>query len=563
MFNYSKIWVVCFLIISPLIAREMRTPLALQYGPLHKVCYNYSNSTCAGSVWASAYHRKANCAFGPCNNATITLAQLLFGAANFRGAQAFVPGTSSLFAPFLTRALLSPRFVYRERGGVIGADLEHCVNEKWDVGVRAVLPIRSVRVTRTKNGVTTGSSDLGGQALDDVIINQPDGFAYRLDFLSQLPYACEGLGLQYPIVNYHDLDFPPENPITISNQDITDQNNNPVTTIKRIDGSTPSGTFAVPQAVATSLPALSADGNSGAQDERQRFVVATDYTPLGSNISNQSTLWIVPTFDPVTGRLVAPARIIRAHVNELLDCCILPSAEALFAQCGITFNSQCIKGFGDLDTELFVRYHITDCLDAEGIFGVRFPTGKKIKNPGAVLAQPLGNNGHTELMLGAKIAWDLSDILLANLDASYSFVLPHNEQVAAAFLGATIKNIGPATSARISWNYVFCRATLTIFNPWCCTSGIIVGYEFYGKSCDKINFFCCNHKGILADCLGRQQLLDGKLLAQNTKRSAHKIRGELFWDHNCISLFAGGAYTIAGKNIQKDIDWYGGIRVSF
>ncbi len=99
------------------------------------------------------------------------------------------------------------------------------------------LPIKQIQMKSCQRLATTATPvDYFGSPLSsfvqETVATSGDQsyhtYAYRLDFLSKLPYACTGIGLEYPIVVYHDTDFV-NLPLTLSNVDITDANNNPVT----------------------------------------------------------------------------------------------------------------------------------------------------------------------------------------------------------------------------------------------------------------------------------------------------------------------------------------------
>lgn len=312
--------------------------------------------------------------------------------------------------------------------------------------------------------------------------------------------------------------------------------------------------LAISQAQAQQLPILASDGSTGAR--RSRFASSVNYTPLGADLANQEQLFIVPSV--VGNQTVAPARVIEQQVDELIDCLHLNSEE-VFQECGISFNSQCLTGAGDLDTEFFAGYFFSDCLYGEAFAGIRWPTGKCSHNPQFVFRPSLGNNGHYEGTLGLQGLWQIHAWLKVKGDFSWHKVFRSHECVASAFQGNQIKNIGVPTPARISWNYILLHADLLITPPSTPSLGLDIGYELYHKKSDRICFTKKSH----VDCVGNVGILDGTVLARNTKVTGHKIRGEVFWKCNRFDVFGGGSFVFAGKNVPKESDWHLGAEVYF
>ena len=117
--------------------------------------------------------------------------------------------------PLLATSILGPRVKYEESGAVLGFDVQHYINDCWRLGFRASLPAKKIRIKRLKSQ-GNGMSDLGGQTIDEFFgqrtetINgaQIKSYAYRLDFLSKLPYTCKPCpAAALSIVNYADKTF--------------------------------------------------------------------------------------------------------------------------------------------------------------------------------------------------------------------------------------------------------------------------------------------------------------------------------------------------------------------
>ncbi|HEV2916356.1 MAG TPA: hypothetical protein VGW78_01270 [Candidatus Babeliales bacterium] len=499
------------------------------------------------------------------------LAALFFNKANFTMAQAL--GTNIPFPtlnPFLN-SLVSPRIKYTDSGGTIMLLAEKQMCDDCSIGFRTQLPFKTIKVKKTCSP-GPGSSILGGETINDVTVFREEtvdgatvnSFAFRLDFLSELPADCALPGLAVPFVNYHNPSFPGL-PITISNLDVTDNsnlNNLPLgpdnrnaVTVLQSDG-VPAGTLGVNQAIVQTLPALSGDGSSLTPHGRARFLFANNYTPLGLDTQEQSDMWIVPTVDVANDELVSRARIIETQVKRLLGC-IQTSPEAFFCACaGDSFANQTESGIGDLDIDTFIRYYPCDDMQLllEGFIGFRFPTAQST-NPRAIFALPLGNNGHAEVKVGTHARWQPSDWFVANIDLLYAKVCSAQKKVAAPFRGSVVKNLGPLLCANVGWNYTqgHADATWYLVRTRCINSYFHLGYELYYKAQDHI----CFNQFFARDCFGVRQPLNPCLLTRRTKQLSHKVYGDLALEWQPAQwvktiLFGGFNTVVSGNNVPKE-----------
>lgn len=564
-----------------LYGRDIRTPSILERGPINELFLELKSNECCEWIlnpWAGGYFTSAKKAFNNCGD-RVNYAYLYFGRTQFSAQDAFANSTAQEPTnPLLATSILGPRVKYDERGAVVGLNAQRWTSPTWRFGFRANIPWRRIHIKRLES-CGNGTSPLGGQTTADLAQNTTEtingatvpSFAYRLDFLSRLPYACTCLGLNYLIVNYRDTDFPFDLPVTISNQDISDVNGTPVSAIKRNNGTLPAQPFAILQSEAQQLPIINALATNIPENGRGRFDTSINYLPLGADPGMQATLFIVPSV--ANGNTVAPARVIQEQVNELLAC-ISPTAEAVFTDCGISFAPQCLKGVGDFDTELFAGHYFANCLYGEIFFGIKWPTGKRVKNPLLVFEQPLGNNGHYEYKMGLQALWDpsfyeyalsckprsrigrlckmLSQWIVFKGDLAVSIVEKGRENVAASFRGATVKNIGPCVPANLYWHYVTLHLDAIITSPSRC-SGLDIGYELYHKSSDRLCFF----NATAVDCLGTTEPLSSRPITDHTQVTCHKIRGELFGElpffKSPAYLFLGASGVVAGKNAPQEV----------
>ena len=215
-----------------LIAREFRLPI-----PLLKYIYHLeplvpSEETWTLNAWAGYFQRKCDTAYNVQSTDTHVspLSALLFNQADFPLNNVFgtqnVPPINILFS-----TIFSPRVKYIDRGAVFGLVGSHAINCNVVVGGRLSIPYRDFEMRLTQGPIVNNTLN---PALLNAVIREgaetipgdPSSktFAYRLDFLSELPATWTEPGINIKLVNYANNQFP-GNDITIANVDVT---NNPL-----------------------------------------------------------------------------------------------------------------------------------------------------------------------------------------------------------------------------------------------------------------------------------------------------------------------------------------------
>jgi hypothetical protein len=606
----GKIFLTCLGLACMLEAREFRTPLNVQQGtngyfhaPLeledeeleHKIKYD---------IWGAAYAQSAHKAYNNCHD-KVNVAQIFFGKESFRGKEVFANSTVSssgdAAATWLSFALLSPRVEYNENGAVFGGTiLGSWRDDTLRFGVRANLPYKVVEMHSDDC-----SCGLGEETIQDVCRRQSDLFvantdprvtldttidndwAYRLDFVSSLCSAS----CTIPLVQYGTG---AGDPTRIHGKDVTDTGNlspdpdfdgNPVHLLQVAVGNVPIGLLGGvwnPDVASTGF--VSGSGTGPGVGNRARFDDGIDYTALSTDITAQSQFWVVPTLvkNGAANELATTddANEIRNMIEQLINQIDFSSANFFFNNC-ISFATQKTRGVGDLDTELFAGYFFNKKTYGELQLGFSFPTGKKVKKPNLLYKTPTGNNGHMEIDLGAMAWFHAIDTVVLKGDASYHWVLESSERVAAPFVGATVKNINPILDADISWRYFIGHLDLTFLHPENPGLGFDVGYEFYWKKKDQVDFKClscpstsCDSNGICipfstvsgstaTDFFGNSQTLDACVLEKYTDRVSHKLKVEFFHHWNFGDLHAGWSQVFYGKNIMQETSYYLGMSINF
>lgn len=585
--------IIITILSTTLSAREIRSPL-LRDDPGYRLM-PLPLSPCKPwdvRAWGQAFESKADYAFCStnCINSSkhCPLSTIIFGQPTFTGAEVFSPlsvaasktvfngdGTNRTLTctPLLETSVLKPCLRFIDQGIMFALQAVRRINNSLSVGARASVPYRSFKITHPCSNPAFGGATLQNQLAEKrETVNGVSviSYAYRLDVLSGLPIGCTYPQNLFPVVDYFNT-LHLDNNITISNENVTDNvplpvnARNPISLIYQPDGNQPQGQWALPLAVAQTLPAL--PGNGQTTDPRTRFVDGTNYKPLGLDPVAQSELWVVPSVG--TTDLVPAALVIRDNIEELLETAF--STELFFQEnCGDCFASQKAHGIGDLQTEYFVRWQPTEIYYLEGLVGIRFPTGKRIEDPKQLLLWPTGNNGHYEYRIGAHFGAQPCNYFMFNVNSYYTYVAKREENVIASYAGATVKNIGsPTVPAQISWQYYLGHADATLMKP--CKKGILgvdVRYELYDKTKDHVTFKRCT----AIDCLGSSSTLCSSVLEERTHVVSHKIRTTLFYDTSPYnhddkrahwSIFGGYSTIVGGKNIAKEHGPYGGFMIIY
>ena len=236
------------------------------------------------------------------------------------------------------------------------------------------------------------------------------------------------------------------------------------------------------------------------------------------------------------------------------------------------FRTNQRTGFGDIDLDFFYEHMFSDEWCGEVFLGVRFPTGADDEYYGNPYKAHLGNGEHWELRFGGMVAWDALSWMNIKLDLTGAYAFEATEERAAVYQGSRVKNIGPKVDADVDWWYFIARLDFTFFHPKTKDLSTTIGYEFYYKTEDDINF----KQATRTSWLGRRwdvptgtwidyfDTLDNGLAEKNTEAIGHKIRFEGRYQLcQWLEAFAGGSYIFAGQNIPRESDFHGGVNVRF
>lgn len=520
------------------------------------------------ALWVNGYMRTANKAY-MAHRCTVPLSVLFFGQSCFPLRYAFADSSVSVPSNvWINLSNICPVIEHSEKGMQIGLEYGHDIlvrDHTMRVGIRGLLPVKSLCNTRCYTSYDA-QTEAGGinqvRSLSTEVVRGPEGkstvdnsFAYRLDFLSSLSLVDNK---NIPLISYSLV------PLTMNQDiDVTYNKESPIHLIRRSDGRVPSTPFAAAESDVLATPFLPADGSAAFGDsERGQFSGSYSYGPLATDMNNQAQYWVVPTvkwLDP-SYHLSDSAYTLRGVIENLVNYQIDNSIMDYFSDKNIDFNTYSCRGIGDLDAQLFALWSWPESMVwTELNCSFVFPTGKRVLNPLVLLAQPLGNNGHVEIGPGLEVGGYLARWCSLRGALSYSWVLCARECVAAAFKGACVKNIGPATPAYISWRYFNFTFDFNITEPHWHQFGINLAYNLYCKTRDCVAFTSAT----ALDFDGAAQTLDPCLLSCSTHVVSNKLQGELFWSSSFGAIYGGFSYVVSGKNVPVENMVYIGLGIEF
>ncbi len=557
--------------------------------------------------WGAGYVRTGCKAFadcGPCDKNkitrhTTTLGELFFGKAVFRGEEVFAGGTFAgplspaqelvnSVNPFLAFARIRPVFDYNETGAHIGIDFARTLgsDDRFHIGGRVYIPYKIIEIEQDT------SIELE-ETLDNVFITRivnldEDAFpndveyAMRYDFLSTLVFNTVATPSQVvvpdPVIRY---DSPIPGHISVIGTQISaptaagDGTNTDIPAayvVKSFDGTVPELPFRkVPTQVAGPL----GPNGEGVEGQSYFFETSGGYkNELRNDRDAQGTLFLVPRAIDNPGEdnddlLTKKAKTILTNVRDIIDGDLLISepASTFFANNGINLLAhECVRGVGDLFTEIYGGIgHYNDWF-VDGIFGVQFPTGKRTENAKKIYAPTTGNNGHVVVCLGLDAGWQPKPWFAFEIRPYFYHACKRTEHRAAPFAGQKVINIGPDIDVNVSWNYFVFRTDFSFFHPHNPDLGLQLGYELFAKGNDRASLGSCIpcNDPVATDLLGRpDQPLDVTIYEHNTNTLTNKLRGQIFYRCNYFEIFGGGTQVVSGRHAMKESEGHIGLVIYF
>jgi len=258
---------------------------------------------------------------------------------------------------------------------------------------------------------------------------------------------------------------------------------------------------------------------------------------------------------------------------------------------GFQMQSNEDTSFGDITADIFYEHTFNDDWRAELCLGVKFPTGNGGSDYGDMMHNAyrvqMGNGSHWEIKLGAWGAWQAVDWMNIKLDVEANFALEDTEQRCAAYKNATIKNFGPRADAEVDWFYFVGNLDFNFTHPKTKKIKGMLGYQFYYKTEDHIDFKNSKDSTWLGDRWNKADGtmapinpkvkedagtqwsaftmdLDGHVARMNTEAFAHRLRMEGAYSlSKYLTVAVGGLYTFAGQNMPAETDIHAGCNLRF
>ncbi len=593
-------------------ASDLRPPLLGMEGPLRFVPEAEVRDDSSVKFWVTMGTRQASQAFMDHGFSAVDYTNIIFNKDNFRVSDIFtdshISSRSESYLPLLRTARLSTQASYHERAAVFGMQWMYPVYEdRGRFGVRVKVPLKAVEIEREDlKGLP------GGAQLEDVVAvqqatNVPGGTGssralpsvqtrmMRFDFAEALTQSSD-LNLVFnfnttPNLSTRVLSGPndAENIVTARRRLAVVYS--PVGKVPHVPDIPTNVAVALNTAdPANQMPAsyalLPADGKISpnkvylfdSTSGKYRTLLDDNAPDAGVRRANQltkETMWLVPFGYEDSSSAISMAGTedggSMRTLNELSSRVTENVYQWLLAR-GYEFESSPRQGLGDMTIEAFYQHDFVPNMSSEFMVGVGVPLDRDNQFYSSPYKPRLGSGGHWDVFFGGSVACVLRNMFNFRVHGNYGIVLPAEEEVCATFKNTLIKGIGPKQEATIDWKHGVLNFDCTIFHPDSKTCSAVLGYQFYWKGKDNVSF----KKSDAATWLGKKYnlttrefdadsvALDAQLYAQNTDSIAHRLRMEvsLRIGSYCEVLF-GGAYTIAGRHIARDLDTHFGVHLTF
>lgn len=600
-------------------ASDFHAPLLALEGPVRFIVEVDGRDDSSVKFWSTVSFRKASEGLMDHGTSGVGMSSLIFNEAAFRVADIFsdsyVPSATEAYLPLLRTARVFTHATYSEQAIVFGAQWMYPVYEdRGRFGIRARVPYRYAEIEREDlSGVP------GGAQLEDVVAVQPvaaipngTGAAeilpadqsrmMRFDFAEALTQSND-LNLVFnfdakPMLGSVELSaLDSDNKVTAQKRLAVVHS--PLGQIPRVPDVPTNVAVALkvpdivgvgPGPVANQIPAsyvgLPADGKIA---ENKVYVFdstagkyrgllddnAVDATTRRANQRTKESMWLIPFGYETTAGVMSMAGTKEGgsmYVLNDLTARVTENVYQWFHARGYDFEGGPRQGVGDVEIEAFYQQDFVPDMTGEITVGVKIPIDRDRQFFKTPYKARLSNGGHWEAIAGGGVGFTLKKLLNVKMHGRYAFVLPEIEEVCATFKGSTIKGIGPREEASIEWSYATFNVDCTLFHPDSHTCSGVIGYQLYWKGRDKVAYKNAQAESWLGKKYNKNTSqfeanlidLDSTLLALNTDRIAHRLRAEfsLRIGSYCEILF-GGAYTIAGKHVARDLDTHFGVHLTF
>lgn len=654
--NIGKVALLASLgLAGQMLATEFRAPIATTNGPLYYSFDKLHKKKTNWTMWSVGEARESSETYMKHGTKKHPLSQLFFGkdeftiGESFQNANAAEWGFTENYNPYLDLTRLAPRVTYKEYGVIWGASWERPVwKNKGRIGIRASVPFKYIKMERDEQ---TEDAWLGQQEhvvrKDGRFVNpfiKADGTPstvelqnvnmYRMNLVKNLLYV-DSSGAVYSALRYNptvgkqymQLGSATYNadstgiygygrstgqiPFVVikgHHGEKVPYNQGGALSVDRVSGES---TFFPGNASCIIYPKSSSDNYAtpGTPEHNDMIALAVDADPgtdlAGAFVSNidyysatqDNGLWLTTVHGGNNGEIVNASTTGSEFVDNLLAKYHFDVTDWLQDR-GFQMMTNEDTSFGDITSEIYYEHTFNETWRGELQFGVKFPTGcggRKYSDEmyNAYRAQ-MGNGSHWEIKLGLLAACQALDWMNIKLDAAVNFAIEETEQRCAAYKNATIKNFGPRADAEVSWTSFTGNLDFNFTHPKTKKIKSVLGYEFYYKSKDDVDF----KHSTASTWLGKvwtladgttaapvnasedianvqrygtdwstenlQMELDNHVAEMDTEQIAHRIRleGAYALSKYC-QVAVGGLYTFAGEHMPVESDIHAGVNVRF
>lgn len=432
-----------------------------------------SESNRSIELWATYFQSHATTT--SFNHNKKNMASLVFGASQWQ-IQDFVPERTKNPLLFLT---YTPTCRLTRNGALI----ELRARQQWSNNIYFFLKAK-MSYGQNKIIVKTYGSEFSPETAtsNDLFQITNEGFAFRLDALSNLPLTSTGIGNNIAFVNYFDETFK-EPGISMRGLLVTDAPlaKTPVIVEKKTPKQPPIE-FSIAQSAGQTLPPLDPQKTLD-QNEMCRFASLSNYTAIAQQ-SDLNTLWIMPTESEET--LTPHAEKIKRAVQELIANETFTSTNAILNAIGIDLAPKKNRGFGGILLEPGGEMHISRHY-IQNIYGIIILPAERTISDGNLFKIPIGNNGHSAIGAGTTLITPLSDPIITSIDCGYFYTIAKTEKMALPLKKSNL-SVGPMIEAQPAWHTVYVNPNVSVTHYFYSANLLIsVDYLAYLTSDDHIN----------------------------------------------------------------------------
>lgn len=543
-------------------------------------------------TYTSSYTRTAHEAFTASHGTKVgPLSALYFGKDEFRMSHMFenclMPLDTQHYNPYVRVLKFRPRVRYTETGTTLGFKaITTLFNERVRTGVRVEMPFKHREVERQDSGSrdTAPTQDLVNEQSVRVDVSDLDSDDFRIDRTSayRLDYL-EALGKD--IDHNSTVSYTEAGSVEIFDRPMYESGGvlrGAFITIP--ESSVPRGQKVFSSDLTTGKTVLPATLTDLSEDHTYYVDEDTNYSgtsdsatkTVAQRIADQDTkaqIWYVSTFDDTTSLdMNDGAKSIQTGMADTVRNFNANHFE-WFHDRGVQLESAQQTGIGDTTLEFFTSVDLHDHVALDVSIGATLPTASGTTAPANPYHIHLGRRNHVMAFVGSSVDVELSKRIRTVVSTQARSAIDYTENRCAMPTGAQVKNLGAISPAHVSWHELSGRAELFIMHPAAQDIEFNLGYNFYYKTNDHINFIDSKIESWLGKkystttrdfTVANTFTPDKNVSALNSEVIAHTVQASLLYRiSDWMQLTVGGSYVVAGKNCPQTVEAHAGCVIVF